>query len=167
MATVIKSKMKMKVESAVLADKKINKNPAFNVMECKPSPVASRTRQRCKTKNDMEKEQLPPPELKPEPQYTFEMLHEDDPTDEEESDDEITLPTQRPPPPSWSLARAREPYVLKQEYTPTDYVDSFFSVEPMTPDLRIMFPNIHARYLKRRSSAFWSTPPRYSELPRY
>lgn len=97
----------MKVESAVLADKNINKNPAFNVVECKPSPVASRTRQRCKTKNDMEKEQLPPPELKPEPQYTFEMLHEDDPTDEEESDDEITLPTTRPPPPSWSLGICR------------------------------------------------------------
>lgn len=61
----------------------------------------------------------------------------------------------------------RGPYVLKQEYTPSGYIDSFFSVQPMTPDLKQIFPNIDARHLKRNSSVLWSTPPRYSELPKY
>ncbi|XP_073820356.1 uncharacterized protein isoform X2 [Musca autumnalis] len=147
-----------------------NKVERFNEKECKASPVASRTRQGCRNKYAQEAvEQMPPPPPPPvikEPELTFEMLHEDDSTDDE-SFDENTVFKKRPPPPSWSFAHNRKSFVLKQEFTPSDYVDCFFSVQPMTPDLREMFPNIHARHLKRRSSAFWSTPPRYSELPRY
>jgi inner centromere protein len=46
-------------------------------------------------------------------------------------------------------------------------IDSFFSVKPMTPDLREIFPAIDQRRLKRNSSAVWRTPPRYSQMPKY
>ncbi|XP_061387772.1 inner centromere protein-like [Musca vetustissima] len=108
------------------------------------------------------KQRMMPPPPKASSKYTFEMLHEDDSTDDE---DKVSY--KRPPPPSWSRSHKREPYVLKQEYTPSGYIDSFFSVQPMTPDLKQIFPNIDARHLKRNSSVLWSTPPRYSELPKY
>lgn len=108
------------------------------------------------------KQRMLPPPPKTTSKYTFEMLHEDDSTDDE---DKVSY--KRPPPPSWSRSHVRGPYMLKQEYTPAAYIDSFFSVQPMTPDLKIIFPNIDARHLKRNSSVLWSTPPRYSELPKY
>ncbi|XP_073813059.1 inner centromere protein [Musca autumnalis] len=108
------------------------------------------------------KQRMMPPPPKTASKYTFEMLHEDDSTDDE---DKVSY--KRPPPPSWSRSHKREPYVLKQEYTPSCYIDCFFSVQPMTPDLKQIFPNIDARHLKRNSSVLWSTPPRYSELPKY
>ncbi|XP_005186820.2 inner centromere protein isoform X2 [Musca domestica] len=108
------------------------------------------------------KQRMMPPPPKATSKYTFEMLHEDDSTDDE---DKVSY--KRPPPPSWSRTHKREPYVLKQEYTPSSYIDSFFSVQPMTPDLKQIFPNIDSRHLKRNSSVLWSTPPRYSELPKY
>ncbi|KAM7344571.1 uncharacterized protein ACRADG_011247 isoform 2-T2 [Cochliomyia hominivorax] len=108
------------------------------------------------------KQKMMPPPPKASSKYTFEMLHEDDSTD-----DENKVSYKRPPPPSWSRSHVRGPYMLKQEYTPSAYIDSFFSVQPMTPDLKIIFPNIDARHLKRNSSVLWSTPPRYSELPKY
>ncbi|EAA00769.4 AGAP011772-PA [Anopheles gambiae str. PEST] len=44
-------------------------------------------------------------------------------------------------------------------------IDRLFSVQPMTPDLRLLFPSIDAQKLKRNSSAIWRTPPRHSQLP--
>ncbi|XP_075166085.1 inner centromere protein [Haematobia irritans] len=108
------------------------------------------------------RQKMMPPPAKTTSKYTFEMLHEDDSTDDE---DKVSY--KRPPPPSWSRSHKRGPYVLKQEYTPSSYIDYFFSVQPMTPDLKQIFPNIDARHLKRNSSVLWSTPPRYSELPKY
>lgn len=108
------------------------------------------------------KQRMMPPPPKTASKYAFEMLHEDDSTDDE---DKVSY--KRPPPPSWSRSHIRGPNMLKQEYTPAAYIDSFFSVQPMTPDLKIIFPNIDARHLKRNSSVLWSTPPRYSELPKY
>ncbi|XP_013104818.1 inner centromere protein A [Stomoxys calcitrans] len=108
------------------------------------------------------KQRMMPPPAKTASKYTFDMLHEDDSTDDEDK-----VSHKRPPPPSWSRSHKRGPYVLKQEYTPSCYIDSFFSVQPMTPDLKQIFPNIDARHLKRNSSVLWSTPPRYSELPKY
>ncbi|KAM7341859.1 inner centromere protein isoform 1-T2 [Cochliomyia hominivorax] len=115
-----------------------------------------------KQQQQLAKQKMMPPPPRAASKYTFEMLHEDDSTD-----DENKVSYKRPPPPSWSRSHIRGPYMLKQEYTPSAYIDSFFSVQPMTPDLKIIFPNIDARHLKRNSSVFWSTPPRYSELPKY
>ncbi|XP_054739422.1 mucin-2 [Anastrepha obliqua] len=102
----------------------------------------------------------PPPKLQS--KYTFDMLHEDDSTDEEEK-----TSYKRPPPPTWSRSHVRGAAIRMQQYWPTKIIDSFFSVQPMSPDLRSIFPNISAHHLKRNSSVLWSTPPRYSELPKY
>ncbi|XP_030378995.1 inner centromere protein [Scaptodrosophila lebanonensis] len=102
---------------------------------------------------------MPPP---PKSKYTFEMLHEDDSTD-----DEGKVTYKRPPPPTWSRSHVRNAALVMQSYCPTDVIDSFFSVAPTTPDLKLIFPNIDPRQLKRNSSVLWSTPPRYSELPKY
>ncbi|XP_053964830.1 mucin-5AC [Anastrepha ludens] len=102
----------------------------------------------------------PPPKLQS--KYTFDMLHEDDSTDEEEK-----TSYKRPPPPTWSRSHVRGAAIRMQQYWPTKIIDSFFSVQPMSPDLRSIFPNISAHHLKRNSSVLWTTPPRYSELPKY
>ncbi|KAH8369600.1 hypothetical protein KR093_000244, partial [Drosophila rubida] len=105
------------------------------------------------------KAMMPPP---PKSKYTFEMLHEDDSTD-----DEGKVSHKRPPVPSWSRSHVRGAAICMQSHCPTDVIDSFFSVEPTTPDLKQIFPNIDPSHLKRNSSVLWSTPPRYSELPKY
>ncbi|XP_060652190.1 inner centromere protein A [Drosophila nasuta] len=105
------------------------------------------------------KAMMPPP---PKSKYTFEMLHEDDSTD-----DEGKVSHKRPPVPNWSRSHVRGPAISMQSHCPTDVIDSFFSVEPTTPDLKQIFPNIDPSHLKRNSSVLWSTPPRYSELPKY
>lgn len=65
------------------------------------------------------------------------------------------------------VGHVRGSSILMQQHMPTSVIDSFFSVQPVTPDLRAIFPAIDDRYLKRNSSVLWSTPPRYSELPKY
>ncbi|XP_023162588.2 scaffold attachment factor B2 isoform X1 [Drosophila hydei] len=105
------------------------------------------------------KKMMPPP---PKSKYTFEMLHEDDSTD-----DEGKVSYKRPPVPTWSRSHVRGAGMILQTFCPTDIIDSFFSVAPQTPDLKKIFPNIDPSHLKRNSSVFWSTPPRYSELPKY
>ncbi|KAL7736618.1 hypothetical protein ACLKA6_015254 [Drosophila palustris] len=102
---------------------------------------------------------MPPP---PKSKYTFEMLHEDDSTD-----DEGKVSHKRPPVPNWSRSHVRGLAIVMQSHCPTDVIDSFFSVAPTTPDLKQIFPNIDPSHLKRNSSVLWSTPPRYSELPKY
>ncbi|KAH8348823.1 hypothetical protein KR084_011501 [Drosophila pseudotakahashii] len=105
------------------------------------------------------KKMLPPP---PKTKYTWEMLHEDDSTD-----DEGKVTHKRPPAPTWSRSHVRGDAIAMQSHCPTDIIDSFFSVAPTTPDLKQIFPNIDPSQLKRNSSVLWSTPPRYSELPKY
>ncbi|XP_034654208.1 inner centromere protein [Drosophila subobscura] len=105
------------------------------------------------------KKMLPPP---PKTKYTWDMLHEDDSTD-----DEGKVTHKRPPAPTWSRSHVRAEAVAMQSHCPTDIIDSFFSVAPTTPDLKQIFPNIDPSQLKRNSSVLWSTPPRYSELPKY
>ncbi|XP_033247319.1 histone-lysine N-methyltransferase, H3 lysine-79 specific-like isoform X1 [Drosophila miranda] len=102
---------------------------------------------------------LPPP---PKTKYTWDMLHEDDSTD-----DEGKVTHKRPPAPTWSRSHVRGEAIAMQSHCPTDVIDSFFSVAPTTPDLKLIFPNIDPSQLKRNSSVLWSTPPRYSELPKY
>lgn len=46
-------------------------------------------------------------------------------------------------------------------------IDMLFSCKPTTPNLAAIFPEIDSKHLKRNSSAFWNTPPRYSQLPKY
>ncbi|XP_017031970.1 inner centromere protein isoform X1 [Drosophila kikkawai] len=105
------------------------------------------------------KKMLPPP---PKTKYTWEMLHEDDSTD-----DEGKVTHKRPPAPTWSRSHVRGDAILMQSHVPTEIIDSFFSVAPTTPDLKEIFPNIDPSLLRRNSSVLWSTPPRYSELPKY
>ncbi|KAH8254183.1 hypothetical protein KR032_008798 [Drosophila birchii] len=105
------------------------------------------------------KKMLPPP---PKTKYTWEMLHEDDSTD-----DEGKVSHKRPPAPTWSRSHVRGEAILMQSHVPTEIIDSFFSVAPTTPDLKQIFPNIDPSLLRRNSSVLWSTPPRYSELPKY
>ncbi|XP_033251043.1 histone-lysine N-methyltransferase, H3 lysine-79 specific-like isoform X1 [Drosophila miranda] len=105
------------------------------------------------------KKMLPPP---PKTKYTWDMLHEDDSTD-----DEGKVTQKRPPAPTWSRSHVRGEAIAMQSHCPTDVIDSFFSVAPSTPDLKLIFPNIDPSQLKRNSSVLWSTPPRYSELPKY
>uniref|UniRef100_B4MPZ3 GK21798 n=2 Tax=Drosophila willistoni TaxID=7260 RepID=B4MPZ3_DROWI len=109
--------------------------------------------------NAKAKQMLPPP---PKNKFTWEMLHEDDSTDDEEK---VTY--KRPPAPLWSRSHIRGEAIKMQSHAPTDVIDSFFSVAPTTPDLKLIFPNIDPSHLKRNSSVLWSTPPRYSELPKY
>ncbi|XP_055858689.1 calponin homology domain-containing protein DDB_G0272472-like [Episyrphus balteatus] len=103
-----------------------------------------------------------PPPPKQVTKYNFNMLHSDDSTDEEGK-----ASYKRPKPPQWSKSSVRADCITCQAYLSSDIIDSFFSVQPMTPDLKAIFPNIDARYLKRNSSAIWRTPPRYSEMPKY
>ncbi|KAI9583442.1 mediator of RNA polymerase II transcription subunit 12 [Glossina fuscipes] len=110
----------------------------------------------------MFKQRIMPPPPKLQTKYRFEMLHEDDSTDEEGK-----TSYKRPPPPTWSRSHERGPHILMQQHVPLDVIDSFFSVQPLTADLKTIFPTIDDRYLKRNSSVLWSTPPRYSELPKY
>ncbi|XP_058055362.1 histone-lysine N-methyltransferase, H3 lysine-79 specific [Anopheles bellator] len=97
--------------------------------------------------------------------FTFEMIETDDSTDEDEPTD-ATKKSKRPPVPSW--CQKTEDYrkaLAIQSMVEPKVVDRLFSVRPMTPDLRILFPEIDAHKLKRNSSAIWRTPPRYSQLP--
>uniref|UniRef100_A0A1A9WPB2 Inner centromere protein ARK-binding domain-containing protein n=1 Tax=Glossina brevipalpis TaxID=37001 RepID=A0A1A9WPB2_9MUSC len=112
--------------------------------------------------HEMAKQRMMPPPPKLQTKYRFEMLHEDDSTDEEGK-----TTYKRPPPPIWSRSHERGPAILMQQHTPLDVIDSFFSVQPLTANLKILFPTIDDRHLKRNSSVLWSTPPRYSELPKY
>lgn len=95
------------------------------------------------------------------PKYDFDMLQSDDSTD-----DETVEKTNRPPVPEWSKPSNRKILLEQQAEVPTKIIDSFFSVQPLTPDLTDIFPSIHPKYLKRNSSVIWKTPPRYSQLPK-
>uniref|UniRef100_A0A182N3J2 Inner centromere protein ARK-binding domain-containing protein n=1 Tax=Anopheles dirus TaxID=7168 RepID=A0A182N3J2_9DIPT len=103
-----------------------------------------------------------------EPVLTFEMIDTDDSTDEELDDEPSgTAPRKkRPARPEWcqNTADYRRALLL-QARIESKVIDRLFSVQPMTPDLRELFPSIDAHKLKRNSSAIWRTPPRHSQLP--
>ncbi|XP_053669787.1 inner centromere protein [Anopheles nili] len=99
--------------------------------------------------------------------FVFEMIDTDDSTDEDVPEDpNAPRKKKRPPIPDWCkhTANFRKNLAIQAQID-TKVIDRLFSVQPMTPDLRKLFPTIDARKLKRNSSAIWRTPPRYSQLP--
>lgn len=98
--------------------------------------------------------------------FKFEMIDTDDTTDDDEAEDAAARKKKRPPTPEWCRNTTEFRKILKlQAMVDTKVVDRLFSVQPMTPDLRILFPSIDAHKLKRNSSAIWRTPPRQSQIP--
>ncbi|XP_050081405.1 inner centromere protein B [Anopheles maculipalpis] len=100
--------------------------------------------------------------------FTFEMIDTDDSTDEEGEEDPNAKPRnkKRPPVPEWCKKTPEYwKQLAMQGQIDSKIIDRLFSVQPMTPDLRVLFPSIDAQKLKRNSSAIWRTPPRYSQLP--
>lgn len=97
--------------------------------------------------------------------FNFDMIETDDSTDDESSSS--SKKTKRPPLPNWCSKEERRLPIRVQSEIKLKVIDQFFSVAPMTPDLREIFPTIDARKLKRNSSAVWRTPPRYSQMPKY
>ncbi|XP_052903151.1 inner centromere protein [Anopheles moucheti] len=99
--------------------------------------------------------------------FTFDMIDTDDTTDEDVAEDpSAPRKKKRPPPPAWCQKSSNFQHRLTiQARIDTKVIDSLFSVQPMTPDLRVLFPSIDAQKLKRNSSAIWRTPPRHSQLP--
>lgn len=94
--------------------------------------------------------------------HDFDTLDTDDSTD-----DEGKMNKNRGPPPIWSKGSLRRHRIRAQTYFNMNLVDTLFSSQPSTPDLKEIFPDIEPRKLKRNSSAVWRTPPRYSEIPKY
>lgn len=93
----------------------------------------------------------------------FSALSTDDPTDEECDD-----PKQVNPKIAWSSRDNVRSVVIKQEYIKQKVVDTLFGANAMTVDLYEIFPDIEPELtIRRRSSVHWTTPPRYSMLPKY
>lgn len=103
--------------------------------------------------------------------YNFEMLQTDDETDDEENlqDGQVEPKTgkMRPKPPLWSLSKNREDDMKAQSQVAARTMDNFF-YENEDVDLKEIFPNIDSKKIARRaSSCHWTTPPRYSIMPKY
>lgn len=88
--------------------------------------------------------------------YSFDALRTDDETDLDETSNA----------PYWSLARNRKALVTDQEMINSEIVDKFFGSKAQTVNSRDIFPN-SVPIQRRRSTAVWNTPPRYSILPKY
>lgn len=93
----------------------------------------------------------------------FSALSTDDPTDEECEDakkDNSKI--------AWSNRMNVRSIVIQQEHIKQKVVDTLFGRDPMTVDLFDIFPDIEPELtVRRRSSVYWTTPPRYSMLPKY
>lgn len=103
--------------------------------------------------------------------YNFDMLQTDDETDDEENlqDGQVEPKTgkMRPKPPLWSLSKNREDDMKAQSQIAARTMDNFF-YENEDVDLKEIFPNIDSKKIARRaSSCHWTTPPRYSIMPKY
>lgn len=87
----------------------------------------------------------------------FDDLQTDDPTEFEEGD------TFKP---YWSIHTNRVAIVIDQYDVTSKIVDSFFGSKAESVILQDIFPD-SVPIARRRSTAFWNTPPRYSMLPKY
>lgn len=87
----------------------------------------------------------------------FDSLHSDDPTDYE--DDWFNVPY-------WSLYRNRISIVVDQTTVNPKIVDTLFNSKPQTVQSNEIF-KYTSPIVRRRSTAVWNTPPRYSMLPKY
>lgn len=87
----------------------------------------------------------------------FDNLHTDDATETEDSTKNA---------PYWSLRRNRQAIVKDQFETDSNIIDTFFDCKAETISLNQIFSNYCSKP-RRRSTAVWDTPPRYSMLPKY
>lgn len=93
--------------------------------------------------------------------YGFDALQTDDPTDEE-FDGELADKRK----PYWSLYKNRIAIVIDQEKVKTNMIDALFDSGPQVVNSMEVFP-FKTPVSRRRSTAIWNTPPRYSMLPKY
>lgn len=89
--------------------------------------------------------------------YGFDALNTDDSTDYE--DEQTKLPY-------WCLEKNRLAIVIEQTKVNSKITDAFFDSKPQTVDSQKIFKN-SLPIQRRRSTAVWNTPPRYSSLPKY
>lgn len=89
--------------------------------------------------------------------FGFDALDTDDPTDVSEDEERD---------PYWSLYQNRIAIVKDQATVNFNVIDKFFSCKHETVDSRTIFP-LSVAIKRRRSTAKWNTPPRYSTLPKY
>lgn len=93
----------------------------------------------------------------------FSALSTDDPTDEE-CQNPIKVNSKI----AWSDHGNVRSVVIQQEYIKQKVLDTLFGGVPITVDLYEIFPDIEPELtIRRRSSVHWTTPPRYSMLPKY
>lgn len=90
-------------------------------------------------------------------EHGFEALNTDDSTDLDE--DEMVSPY-------WSLSQNRVAIVTDQAKVGTNIIDNFFGCKAETVASVKIFPTSEP-VQRRRSTAMWNTPPRYSMLPKY
>lgn len=89
--------------------------------------------------------------------FNFDVLQTDDETDTEDN---------TPYAPEWSKYHKRITIVIGQERVDTKVIDELFGCRPQHVDIKAIFPNSKP-IARRRSTAEWDTPPRYSSLPKY
>ncbi|GLV40169.1 Inner centromere protein [Carabus blaptoides fortunei] len=85
----------------------------------------------------------------------------------EDSDSSSENVKPRVPGPSWGQKKQLVPHLLMMRHVPRQFIETFFQMQPTTPDLRQIFESVDERTLRRNSSAVWRTPPRYSTLPKF
>lgn len=90
-------------------------------------------------------------------QRDFDDLHTDDSTDHE--DDQTELPY-------WCLKGPRKAIVISQATLNSKIIDSFFDSKPQTIHSQKIFEK-SSPIKRRRSTAEWNAPVRYSSLPKY
>lgn len=89
--------------------------------------------------------------------YDFDALQTDDPTEADEDESHA---------PYWSLYRNRIAIVTDQVEVDLKTIDEFFGCKFENVNSRDIFPTM-VQIERRRSTALWNTPPRYSMLPKY
>lgn len=69
--------------------------------------------------------------------------------------------------PLWSQSQNLRKALHTWGKVPSCYYEFLFNMRPQTPDLCEIFDHVDERIMRRTSSAFWRTPPRFSILPRF